>query len=136
MIVNGVNVKGEWDLIPKYRIFKYRGYTCKIVKSDLGHLCGYIRIPKSLYKVANLYDLESCIRVHGGITYMSGNVIGFDCAHSNDYVPTSYYSMDVMSDIIHSFIMHIEYRNSDYVINELKGIVNQMISKYKAHTSK
>ncbi len=57
-----------------------------------GHLCGYVLIDKNHPD----YDkdmMESDLDVHGGITYSmieedGFHHVGFDCAHSGDYLPS------------------------------------------------
>lgn len=129
MIYCGEIISGEWDMIPIRQEFKYRGYTCVIAKANLGHLCGYVKIPKSLINKANYYELESNIRVHGGITFTGFGHIGFDCNHTHDFTPAVHN---------HSFVASLarcgvkpKYRDSEYVTSQLKNVVDQMISMYK-----
>lgn len=127
-----LELRGEWDLESNEKMFNYRGYRCSIKKHpQLKILCGYVKLPKRV----NLDDLmkdegyiDCKLRVHGGITYtnVKDNVLGFDCAHSFDLVPTTYGFFD--------FDKYLTYRNSEYVRKELEGVVNQLIGKCKKHT--
>lgn len=111
---NGEEVKGIWDNIPEYQEFTDRGFKCHIRKSNLGHLCGYVKLPQEiLHGELDIYDLD----VHGGITYTHGNIIGFDCSHFMDYTPA----------LQNTFVGVENYHDEVYVKNELKGLVNQLI---------
>ena len=76
-------------------------YPAAIIKTPLGHLCGYVKVPKDhpCYGKASEYDAPiDSIACHGGITYAgfnhgaypvpdtdeNGYWIGFDCAHCGD----------------------------------------------------
>jgi hypothetical protein len=88
---------------------------CAIIRhSHLGHLCGYVKMPKG-YELSedDLYSLE----VHGGITYDKNNWIGFDCAHSGDLAPASKESYGV-------------YRNFAYVKAETQRLAEQVGRRY------
>lgn len=76
------------------------GLACLILRaSELGHLCGYVRIPRRhpLYAHGWQRRVEK-LQAHGGITFTGemhrqgggkrpGRWIGFDCAHAWDLVP-------------------------------------------------
>lgn len=111
-----VMLKGVWDYIPRIQYNKYRGYTTKIVKTNLGYLCGYVLLPKSFKLNVEWYDLGI---VHGGITYHKDNVIGFDCAHYIDYIPAF-----IIGEIDN-------YKDEDFVNNELRKLVNTLIAMNK-----
>lgn len=113
-----------------------------------GHLCGYVRIPKDhpLFE-KNVFELDDGlnISVHGGLTF--GRMveeewwIGFDCAHSDDYQPSIEHRMKTDPELMDfrkkfpkperlkdlSFFNPV-YRNIDYVIYEIKGMVDQLIA--------
>lgn len=109
--------KGVWDYIPKVQYYNYRGYTTKIIKQDLGHLCGYVVLPKSFNLRIEGCDLDI---VYGGITYQRDNVIGFDCAHFMDYIP-AIGSGDIR-----------KYKNEVFVKRELKKLVDYLIGMNKS----
>lgn len=92
-----------WDDEPNMLIYQdtFTKLFCFINRSMIsGHLCGYVAITKTEYeKLRTVCDFSN-IKVHGGITYIgklylstdetfSSNhiYIGFDCAHSGDYLP-------------------------------------------------
>jgi len=82
-----------------YYPFNFKGAIAKdnkvILKTRMGHYCGYVQIPEALlpkhwiesqpiYRADNI----ELLNVHGGVTYSrkegSMVVFGFDCAHSGD----------------------------------------------------
>lgn len=109
-------IKGVWDYIPKNQYSKYRGYITKIVKTELGHLCGYVLLPKTFKLNVEWEDLGI---VHGGITYHEDIVIGFDCAHYMDYIP----ALNI-GEVYN-------YKDVDFVNNELRKLVDTLIGMNK-----
>lgn len=101
------------------------GYKYEIRKNFYDCWCGYVYIPISIYNGLNTFfkltkDKELCqkIQCHGGITFESSNedyfIIGFDCAHSFDYIP-------------HLSIGNPQnYKTKEFVINECKEIIHQI----------
>jgi len=79
--------------------FSHAGLSCKIVQTDMGHWCGYVKIPDDLGPVrwTSDYDskhdeiLEAEVDVWGGITYGPDDEgwVGFDDAHAQDLVDDS-----------------------------------------------
>jgi len=67
------NIVEEWT---------HKGHRCKVVKTDIGHYCGYVQtgLRFNYEKASRLVD------VHGGLTYGvdRNGWIGFDCAHVGD----------------------------------------------------
>lgn len=68
------------------------GFDCMYRRTPLGYYCGYIRIPASHILAAEPERIDNELYVHGGITYMKkiddgSYIVGFDCAHYQDYVP-------------------------------------------------
>lgn len=90
---------GPWNDEPNSLEFTASTYPCAIIRTDLGHLCGYVAVPNShpLARQSEPYLLPdgttgySPLQAHGGITYQKsgGDVtwFGFDCAHYNDASP-------------------------------------------------
>ncbi len=91
---------GEWVEEADIREFEYLGceaIVMRVIKREPyakeeayfgGHFCGYVKIPKShpLFRQRNL-DLDC----HGGLTcneIHEEHWVGFDCAHTGDYVPS------------------------------------------------
>jgi hypothetical protein len=76
--------------------FSHAGLSCKVVQTDIGHWCGYVRIPESLGPVrwTSDYDskhdkvLEADVDVWGGITYGPDDDgwVGFDDAHASSLI--------------------------------------------------
>lgn len=76
--------------------FTHTVLDCKIVKTEMGHYCGYVRRPESVEPVrwSSDYDskhseiLEAEVDVWGGITYDpdQDGWVGFDDAHSRSLV--------------------------------------------------
>lgn len=72
-----------------------RGYKWEIQVCRGNHPCAYVTIPDEHFivesQVRDYYDVEQMckIDVHGGLTYMHGNKIGWDYAHLGDF---TYYS--------------------------------------------
>jgi len=72
--------------------FEQAGLNCKIIRTDLGHWCGYVQIPDGLGPIRWTFDydskhnevLDAEVDVWGGITYGpdGDGWVGFDDAHS------------------------------------------------------
>ena len=96
---------GEWVEEPDEVNFDHMGLHCKVIRVSAeepyakkfhmfgGYLCGYVKIPEfhPFYGKKDIFNFD--IDVHGGITCCSDSLfegywIGFDCAHSNDSVPS------------------------------------------------
>lgn len=89
----------------------------------VGHLCGYVEVPDGLSVNVNEIDC------HGGITFSDrwdelptdGRYIGFDCMHFGDWNPVSARERLTFSDD--------EYRDTEFVLNEIKHIIKQLKEK-------
>lgn len=76
--------------------FKHVGLDCKVVKTDMGHWCGYVRRPEDVEPVRWTSDYDSKhdevidaeVDVWGGVTYGPDDDgwVGFDDAHARDLV--------------------------------------------------
>lgn len=96
-------------------------YNCKIYRSQaLGFLSGYV----ILNDLKELYDTTAeLLQVHGGITFnklenINGEnklVIGFDCCHSQDFVPL----LPVQETTA-------KYKNLKFVKKELTNLCDQL----------
>jgi hypothetical protein len=146
---------GEWVQEPNQASFNYLGYDCRVYRilhpewhpnTDYmfgGHLCGYVRIPSEHpYFEKHYHDMT--IDCHGDLTYakhgiadsLEGFWIGFDCAHSSDYIP-SVEKIFRENKIGNPFstpkeykkysIFNQVYRNFEFVIHECQNIVDQLI---------
>lgn len=92
--------------------FEYKGFQGQIIRQDQHqHLCGYIAgdIPVGI----NIDDIEC----HGGITFEEEKILGIDCMHFGDFVPGRPGECPE----------HV-YRDTEFVIEELKKIVDQLLA--------
>ncbi len=144
--------EGEWIEEPDSIKFMYKDYEClvyRVMKKEPctqeeawfgGHLCGYVVIPQShpLYnKEIGEIDYIVC---HGGITFSEchdTHLIGFDCGHSGDYVPTMvkfknersrfHDIFPIPEDFKKYAIFNPSYKNVSFCIDQCKYIVDQLI---------
>ena len=76
---------------------EYKGYECRVLFMNMGHRCGYIKIPKGHPLCVDDYNyINHFVTCHGGLTYAAhylngekcddGVWVGFDCHHSDDAV--------------------------------------------------
>ncbi len=117
-----------------YKAFEYKGYKCRILRMGEGmdpeyrlfHLCGYVLLTKEDRCYGKEYDTIP-YTVHGGFTYSSHRLhnqpeewwwIGFDCAHACD-ISLPYQLNSELSSAV--------YRTMDYVEDELKQLVDQIM---------
>lgn len=142
---------GEWIDEPDSVEFEYEGFKCLIsriwkkgypntTRRFGGHLCGYVILTKDHPYFGKSSDLD--LEVHGGITFGEGDedtwMIGFDCAHSGDIVPTMDYmerndpnlievrKIFPINEELKKFSMFNPiYRNIDFVIEECKKLAGQ-----------
>lgn len=139
----------DWLDEPDEIEFKYRGIKCmvqRVVKREPfakdevyfgGHFCGYIFLPKD-HPLSAIDKKEISISCHGGITYRKYEgenlVIGFDCAHLTDMVPTmiefrKQYPIPNIFPIPEGMKNHPlfnpVYRDLSYCIKECKFMVKQ-----------
>ena len=151
------NLNRPWENEPNRVEFKYKGYHCLInrvnhrpaenPKDWLGHLCGYVALPKG-HPFHGKPTEEIDVEVHGGLTYArkcegeichvpkdgeDDNVfwIGFDCAHFGDLIP-GIYEMRQPGGILHDIHMaygersHEKYKSIAFVKNEIRNLVKQL----------
>lgn len=103
--------------------------ACIIRHSFVGHLCGYVEVPDGLS-----VDIDE-IDCHGGITFndrwivfpTDGYYIGFDCMHFRDWTPIGAKEGLIYSDD--------EYRDTEFVLNEIKHIIKQLKEKENEKTN-
>jgi len=99
--------------------FTYRGMECIMERNYSLSWCGYVKLPIDCY-----IDF-SYLSVHGGVTYDDiqddYRLIGFDCSHSDDISPKM-----VEYNIGLPFNLNPTYKDKEYVICELKGMVDQI----------
>jgi hypothetical protein len=97
---------GPWQNEPDRVEFEHEGFPCLILRTQLGHLCGYVAVSPNHPDYNKDYN-DVNVKVHGGLTYAgmcSGHIchvpkegepdnvywLGFDHAHCGDYSPFSY----------------------------------------------
>lgn len=111
------------------KIWKDRGFICFILRNPtFDTLNGYVVIPSMHPWYHEDYDSIDA-EVHGGLTYADeiGNewVVGFDTAHAGDAygpnIPTE------LKEIHSAFNRNDTYRDEEYVINEIEGLVTQAL---------
>lgn len=112
----------EWEGEDNYYLYSEDGFTCEIKRQgELGHLCGYVTLPKG-HKFNGLHYDEIPVSVHGGLTYANNLengewVIGFDCAHSGDLIP-SFFNEKIQ--------WKGTYKNIDFVKKEISKLIKQI----------
>ena len=126
----------EWLDEPDKDEFEHDGLKCLIIRHlELGHLCGYVAVPKGHPCYGKdyshiPYDDLFPVKVHGGLTFSregNGNTwpkgywwLGFDCAHAWDLVPQIPELMGRQSR------EHETYRNFAYVRREIEDLADQL----------
>ncbi len=155
---------GEWVEEPDIVEFTYKGYRClirrvaspepsKIFHMFGGHLCGYVNIPESSSLSKKGWgDID--LDCHCGITYndfrdfssygLMGHWVGFDCAHSGDFVPSAEFLKKSMPRYIDPFplpeefrkysIFNPVYRNIQFCIDTCLNMVEQLIKIQQGST--
>lgn len=147
--------EGEWVEEFDNVEIEYRGYEAHVLRVFIrepyaqeehwfgGHLCGYVKIPKTYLYYDQKYEDIDC---HGGVTFDKLNddfrIMGFDCAHLGDYIPSmelfrrtnpemkKYTEEYPLPQGFEKFSMfNSVYRNMDYCLNECIKIIDQLIEK-------
>jgi len=114
--------------------WKYKNLECKITRNDYGCWCGYVTIPKGhpwLNDNINYPDIDS--NVHGGITYLSNEIVGFDCSHCCDLSPKGI--SKPFEEIEAMFNPHLKtetptYKNMDFAIKHTEILANEVIESF------
>lgn len=141
---------GEWVEEVDTVVFQYLGFEavvqrilkrepyCEIEAYFGGHLCGYVRIPENHIYFKNM-DID--LDCHGGMTFNEAHeehLIGFDCAHSGDYVPTMEFfkkqrqaageieRFSIPKEYMNMALFNPVYRNMKYCIDECINIIEQL----------
>jgi hypothetical protein len=140
--------KGPWLEEPDFLEFEHKGVKCRIIRvlgyegfnlDHLfgGYLCGYVEIPESHPLYQTKYKDWDKLRVHGGLTFHKvldekTHLIGFDCSHSGDVVPSLGDIMkkhrEKMESILGKsvFIPDPTYKTWDFVVGETKSLAEQV----------
>ncbi len=75
-------------LIKEFTVFEYHCEIYEISIQGLDRetwLCGYVYLPETHpYYTFTSENQLTHLDVHGGITFVDGGIIGFDCAHIGD----------------------------------------------------
>lgn len=154
--------EGEWVDEPDEVVFTHCGFKCRVSRIGVNetpfpgiftaHLCGYIFVPKDhpWFGLSKEDFWEKDIDVHGGISDSypySDDLwrIGFDCAHSGDYVPgfNSTKKNEFLSQLDHAIpkdsflgrMFNPTYKNVAFVTEELKKLAEQAQDAKKTGTS-
>ncbi len=141
---------GEWVEEADVVEFTYNGYEClihRVCKREPfavgevyfgGHLCGYVKIPEDHPLFGKGWEDVTELNCHGGITaneYHEEHWIGFDCAHSGDYCPsTEKFKKELGNELfpipkefMKYSMFNPVYKNINYVTCELKELVDQLV---------
>jgi hypothetical protein len=130
---------GEWIDEPDKIYFTYRGYRCAVNRNaESGHLNGYVCIPTTHVNYSQAYG-DINVDCHGGLTFGESlnddYWIGFDCAHFHDYCPsterflqTEERIQEIRKRFPNSPLWVKTYKNKDFVIQQCKHIVDQLIA--------
>lgn len=129
--------RGPWDNEPDRVDFIHAGFSCFMLRNDMGHWCGYVGVPSSHPAYMKSYD-DVDVRVHGGLTYadkcndvichvpepgMPDDVwwLGFDTAHSGDLSPMmTRFRFKDYGDI---------YRDVNYTRKETEQLAEQLAAQ-------
>ena len=111
------------------------GFQCLILRSQMGNLCGYVRVPRGHALHGKRYHqrgIDRGIGVHGGITFSGclggrrmkrGHWFGFDCAHWRDLVP------QMMRLGLFASDESLVYRDITYVRDECTSLAAQLAAR-------
>ena len=135
--MEGINILDEYKDIVKREGNRVSGTHCgfetRVVRSCLGHLCGYVGVPEGHTAFGVHYDDEvfNNVMVHGGLTYSDHFdayeecdnhrmwYLGFDTAHVGDLsiYDVPYHNVDRTGDV---------YRDMEYVKNQVDSLAEQL----------
>ena len=127
--------KELWEIIIREgdkKTFMHNQMKCMVWRDpDMLHWCGYVYIPLNIMKVLNKAnpietDYRYTFNSGSGITYVNGNLIGFDCAHLHDLVPYRLFNNIRMFDEDDKSI----YRTKESAIFEVKQLTQEILSSY------
>jgi hypothetical protein len=146
---------GDWMDEPDSIEFEFKGIKCfilRVVKEEPyaeeesyfgGHLCGYIFLPLGNPLYGEKWD-EIDLDCHGGITWTAdselGYMVGFDCGHSCDLIPTTEHRRRTLPELIkiremfpvpegyEKFpLFNPTYKNISFCIKQCKSLVKQAL---------
>jgi hypothetical protein len=143
---------GPWVNEPDEFEFEHEGFVClgrRMSRAPLmfgGYWCAYIVLPDGHPWREKDYDDIEDIEVHGGITFggldpmptsADRHLLGFDCAHSGDIVPSMGKTMErhrkdflkrmpeFSKFLEESFIFQETYKTYEFVVSEVKSLAEQ-----------
>lgn len=134
-MINNLNVsfyfKDIFESEGSYHEFILNNMVCRMIRNSVGCWCGYVGLNS---RHVDYENFEAEYIVHGGITWCDFLIVenseynslfwlGFDCAHYGDFSPSYSYEDGKMSN----------YRNFDYVKNELDKLSKQIYEKSFKH---
>jgi hypothetical protein len=111
------------------------GYKCTVWRhGTLGHLNGYVAIPKGHPLYGNSYDKvdSDWVDAHGGLTYSDKDsdtgewVFGFDCSHAGDLSPKLVATLLEYTDTDISHHMRDTYRTFEWVKEQVVDLASQL----------
>ena len=126
-----------WEHEPNIEewVHELSGYKCTVMRhGTLGHLNGYVAIPKGHNAWGENYDLinDNGIEVHGGLTYSAEDketgewVVGFDCSHAGDFSPKMVATMLQYTDTDIDYHIRDTYRTFEWVKEEVCSLARQL----------
>lgn len=114
-------------------VHELSGYRCWVWRHvTLGHLNGYVAIPKGHLWHGMNYESLNGVDVHGGLTYSEEDketgewVFGFDCAHAGDFSPKLVATLMEYTDTDISHHMRDTYRTFEWVKEEVTKLAKQL----------
>ena len=127
-MTNQERYEEDLKIIPEggSKVYVIDGFNACIRRiGHIGYLCGYVEVPDGLS--VNIDEIDC----HGGITFndrwsgfpTNGYYIGFDCIHHDDWDPFT--ASEGLSDDYET------YKDSEFVLNEIKNIIKQLKEKQK-----
>lgn len=128
--------EGPWHQEPDKEEFKYKGYTCQLLRNHLGTWCGYVWFPiKHPWAKKDYSDIPS--NVHGGLTfscqyYEDTYTIGFDCGHGGDLFPAINNNKNPIMNMLTNNISLLRkdgigiYRDIKYARQQCKLLVREI----------
>ena len=119
-------------------VHELTGYKCTVWRHPtLGHLCGYVAIPKGHRVWGKGYD-DVDVEVHGGLTYADEDketgewVFGFDCSHGGDFSPKllanimRFSSHEDLETMLELKLRTEEYRTFEWVKGQVRSLSKQL----------
>jgi len=112
----------------------YKNLKCEIIRNNFKCWCGYVFLPighpwrKKDFQEQSFLNIES--EVHGGITYLSKEKIGFDCHHAYDISPMGFTNSRNYADMrVNKRLRQEEpsYKDVYFAIDHTEILANEVI---------